>query len=191
MFRNRRIQAHLCSVSTCFSEGYNCKLCHAELSNTYLHCLGCESLLSKDFNICLTCFKEERYYVDNYMGSKNKKARCDLNHTGQKEKRKKKRGCSCRQGVCPDCKFCKSCSCRCHHNFQHRRRFFESSELQGLLDSCEEICRQAGGTVSEAPESSESTKEQEPQGDLSGPANQATGDRPRQPVSTEEVQGPP
>lgn len=38
-----------------------CKLCHKELSNVYMHCDGCEKLLSRDFNICVDCHEEGRY----------------------------------------------------------------------------------------------------------------------------------
>ena len=173
------------------SEGYNCKLCHAELSNTYLHCLGCESLLSKDFNICLTCFREERYYLRYDMDRKNKSSRSDLHHTGQREKERNGRGCRCHQGICPDCKLCKTCSCRCHHRFQHRRRFFESTEIQSILDECEKISQQAGGMVSDCRENLESSVEQENESDAFGTVDMATTVSQPQPVSAEEVQDPP
>ena len=38
-----------------FGNDFFCMLCHKELGNTYLHCEGCEKLLSKDFNICISC----------------------------------------------------------------------------------------------------------------------------------------
>ena len=31
--------------------------CKAELSNMYMHCVGCELILHKDFNLCVDCFK--------------------------------------------------------------------------------------------------------------------------------------
>ena len=55
------------------NEGYFCKLCHKELSNVYLHCDGCELLLSKDFNICLECHQEQRYKATIQMHPLNPK----------------------------------------------------------------------------------------------------------------------
>jgi hypothetical protein len=37
------------------SAGYSCNLCYHEVSNTYMHCLGCDQLLTKDFNVWPGC----------------------------------------------------------------------------------------------------------------------------------------
>jgi hypothetical protein len=36
-----------------YGNDFFCKLCSDELSNIYMHCDGCESILNKDFNICV------------------------------------------------------------------------------------------------------------------------------------------
>jgi hypothetical protein len=35
-----------------YGNDFICKICSDELSNIYMHCDGCENILSKDFNIC-------------------------------------------------------------------------------------------------------------------------------------------
>lgn len=37
-------------------EGFQCAECGGELWNMYLHCHGCEGLLSRDHNLCADCF---------------------------------------------------------------------------------------------------------------------------------------
>ena len=38
-----------------FGNDFFCMLCHQELGNAYIHCDGCEVILQKDFNICISC----------------------------------------------------------------------------------------------------------------------------------------
>lgn len=53
-----------------------CRLCHKELSNVYMHCDGCEKLLSKDFNICVDCHSEGRYQDMMQVRSENVFSHC-------------------------------------------------------------------------------------------------------------------
>ncbi len=43
-----------------YGNDFFCKICSYELSNIYLHCDGCEKILSKDFNIC-SRYKQNDY----------------------------------------------------------------------------------------------------------------------------------
>jgi hypothetical protein len=60
-----------------------CKLCSKELSNVYYHCDGCETLLSKDFNICRDCHGEKNFLVKIQMHPLNDKRHSTINHTGK------------------------------------------------------------------------------------------------------------
>lgn len=117
---------------------YTCKLCFGELANRYFHCIGCEKLLLKDFNICLSCLDAKRYMQNVRMHPKKPNANSDTNHTGTAKKFEKRRGCGCKQKICAECKFCTKCSCRCHHFFEERSRFFNNTRLRGILRGCEE-----------------------------------------------------
>lgn len=64
-------------------DGFACKLCSRELSNVYYHCDGCEKLLSKDFNICLECHKDQKFMCTVIMHPTNPKRHASLNHTGK------------------------------------------------------------------------------------------------------------
>ena len=46
---------------------YFCRICNRELENIYLHCDGCENLLQKDFNICISCFENSDCQKDHDM----------------------------------------------------------------------------------------------------------------------------
>lgn len=121
----------------CNRNDYVCRLCKAELANLYFHCVGCEELLELDLNICPACFDDKRYFAEIRMHDKNEKPRSDRNHTGQKDKLNRGKGCSCRQGTCTKCKLCPQCSCKCHHKFKLHRRFFEKERLERILVKCE------------------------------------------------------
>jgi hypothetical protein len=60
-----------------------CKLCSKELSNVYYHCDGCETLLSKDFNICGECHAEKIFMMKVLMHPLNEKHHSTINHTGK------------------------------------------------------------------------------------------------------------
>ena len=120
---------------------YCCNICSAGLSNSYYHCTGCEQLLSQDLNLCSVCTDEEKFYQKIIMNPKKKMSgRSDHNHIGHRaDQRDKKNNCSCRQGVCRFCSKCNACSCKCHHIFERRRRFYGQEKLDKLQHECEAI----------------------------------------------------
>lgn len=122
-----------------FGSDYFCFTCKRELANSYFHCLGCESLLQKDLNICRMCLEEKKHGKNIYMGFKGKTRNSDIIHAGVLEKKRNTRGCMCRQGICRDCGYCKSCSCSCHHDFQLHYRFYMPDELKDIAKRVEEI----------------------------------------------------
>jgi hypothetical protein len=62
---------------------FSCRLCSKELSNVYYHCYGCETLLSKDYNICKECYGDKRFMMTEQMHPTNPKRHATLNHTGR------------------------------------------------------------------------------------------------------------
>lgn len=97
-----------------------------------MHCDGCEKLLNKDFNICSSCHREERYKVKVLMHPFNKKPHSIHNHTGNPQKDSQGPRCPCKNGKpCVHCDFCTGCSCRCHQRFTFHYRFMD---LQAELD---------------------------------------------------------
>jgi hypothetical protein len=62
---------------------YDCKICRTELSNVYYHCMGCEQLLSKDYNICAECHAQKKFMRKDLMHPTNDKNHATLNHTGK------------------------------------------------------------------------------------------------------------
>ena len=110
-----------------------CKLCHKELSNVYLHCDGCENLLSKDFNICLRCHTEKGYHGLVHMHSADERVLSVIHHTGH-FKGSFQRNCPNKSGTrCKACGFCTCCSCKCHTNFTLLFRFYTVEDEQNLL----------------------------------------------------------
>ena len=110
-----------------------CKLCHKELSNVYLHCVGCEVILSKDFNICLECHQEKRYAKPVQMHPLNNKRHSTINHIGNYTFDRVSR-CPCKNGpVCRHCNYCAGCSCRCHTWFSLHFRFLKKGDELQLL----------------------------------------------------------
>jgi hypothetical protein len=120
---------------------YFCKLCSAELSNTYFHCLGCERLLSKDMNICQSCFEEGKQYAKVRMHPIHDRWLSHMNHVADTPRGNKGKGCSCQQAICGHCKYCSKCSCRCHQMFQRNQRFFDTDELESILETCEKVAK--------------------------------------------------
>ena len=49
---------------------FQCKICLQELSNSYLHCQGCLDIDKYDYNICLSCYKEGRFFKE-HVGREN------------------------------------------------------------------------------------------------------------------------
>ena len=113
-------------------QGYFCKICHQELPNLFLHCIGCEEKLSMDFNICLDCHHGKLYHklfiMDHFRDNlrEGNRKNCCINHTGDTSKLKNYTkdcpDCSL-QEPCHCCSYCKGCSCQCHANFNLYYRF--------------------------------------------------------------------
>uniref|UniRef100_A0A7S3VAZ2 Uncharacterized protein n=2 Tax=Chaetoceros debilis TaxID=122233 RepID=A0A7S3VAZ2_9STRA len=125
-----------------FGNDFNCKLCKKELSNTYMHCEGCEILLQKDFNICTDCHANDTRRLKNVTmhptrplsGRSSAGKRADYNHMPGATK-EKKNNCSCKNGPpCRQCGYMICCSCKCHQKYSLRTRFRDASEIKSLLN---------------------------------------------------------
>jgi hypothetical protein len=118
-----------------------CKLCSEELSNVYLHCIGCEVLLNKDFNICVSCHSEQRYKQKINMHPLNTKNHSTINHTGNFYHCRQGR-CPCKNGpVCKACGYCCGCSCMCHERFTLRQRFMTIPREYQLLQEVQALVK--------------------------------------------------
>lgn len=118
-------------------DDFVCKICDAELSNIYMHCNGCENLLSRDFNICIACHEEGHYGQDYEMLPYSTTIHTSaLLHTGSMNGDSKSFPCRCQKGtLCLRCKYCTGCSCQCHRQFTLYYRFMRiKDELQLLTD---------------------------------------------------------
>ena len=62
--------------------GYSCILCFHELSNTFMHCWGCERLLRKDVNVCSQCYGLEKHRCFHFMNINVDAKNSSFNHTG-------------------------------------------------------------------------------------------------------------
>ena len=115
-----------------------CKMCHKELSNAYMHCDGCEKILNKDFNICVSCHEQGEYKQFVKMHPLNEKRHCTINHTGHFTHDRTSH-CPCRNGpACKNCSFCCGCSCKCHQWFTLNHRFFSIEDEESLLKRVED-----------------------------------------------------
>ena len=119
-----------------YGNDYTCKICDKELPNLYFHCEGCENLLKKDYNICISCFSDGSFLRYTPMRD-TKKRFSDLHHTGHTVENLGSRECPCKQGVCHGgCKKCRACSCKCHKVFSKRHRFRSNDQTLNLLSEC-------------------------------------------------------
>ena len=122
--------------------GFFCQICHKELSNVYLHCEGCENLLSKDFNICLRCYQEERDRTFVRKHERDSRILSTAHHTGQfpREGRAGKSSCKPKEyTVCKHCRGCPCCKCTCHSHFSVRLRFFNEENEETILNRVEQL----------------------------------------------------
>jgi hypothetical protein len=121
-----------------FGNDYVCKICFHELSNTYFHCIGCETIMSKDFNICIKCFREESYLVNIEMSPPNVYPMAShYHHFGDPKAR-----CCHLLSTCLECAVCQKCSfclCVCHKSFQRRCRFFSTADKEEMLENCARV----------------------------------------------------
>ena len=116
-----------------------CKFCMEELSNIYMHCDGCEKLLSQDFNICSSCHEQGKYKIYYQMHPCSLKKFSVLNHTGNMEQNRSAR-CPCKNGKpCTYCGYCTGCSCKCHQQFTLHYRFMGIDDELRLLGEAEKI----------------------------------------------------
>ena len=119
-------------------DGYFCMICNQELSNIYLHCIGCEEILGKDFNLCINCHQQQKYKKLCIINHDN----CDdssLQHDGDVNERNK----VCQNCItCKRCGYCEVCSCQCHTNFNLFFRFMnmdlENEMLKHVISVCHE-----------------------------------------------------
>jgi predicted amidophosphoribosyltransferase len=63
---NTHMLTHYCLVDP-FGNDFFCVSCHQELGNAYMHCNGCEDLLQKDYNICITCHSDDEKLMTDYQ----------------------------------------------------------------------------------------------------------------------------
>ena len=119
---------------------YFCKLCNEELSNIYMHCDGCEGILNKDYNICVSCHGDRRYKEFAEMHPSKKTKNSAVNHTGNNGRDVRGNKCPCKQGkACTRCGFCSGCSCRCHQCFTMHMRFSTMDEMLALRDRVRKV----------------------------------------------------
>jgi hypothetical protein len=113
---------------------YFCKICFQELSNTYMHCEGCEDLLKKDFNVCSECYADMKHCQFFIMNEKGTAIDSMLNHTGAFS-RSKSKICFCSTGKepCTRCRYCRKCSCSCHQSFALQQRMWNCEKLSEIL----------------------------------------------------------
>jgi hypothetical protein len=110
-------------------EDFFCKFCFQEISNVYLHCLGCEKKLNKDFNICSTCYKLGKHICVIQMNSYDGTESSNINHIVKM----RKCNCTCVVDVCSECGKCPKCSCICHTKFALHNRFMTCEYEKSLL----------------------------------------------------------
>jgi len=122
---------------------YFCMICHAELSNVYYHCAGCEDLFDKDFNICAGCYLFGKHKRFVQMHPIQAVAASCVNHTGGFTNKDDE--CRCNfmdDGPCHECSLCGACcygSCQCHMKFHLRYRTMLPEELAPLLSAVEDM----------------------------------------------------
>jgi hypothetical protein len=115
-----------------FGNDYFCKTCSYELANTYFHCVGCESLLAKDFNICIECHNDKAFLTNVEMHGRATAMTSQFHHLGAP-----RAWCNCSSiAQCPECRTCLSCLCSCHTKFQKRRRFYTEEQQWAMLARC-------------------------------------------------------
>ena len=142
IFKSWALDAHSLNsgINPYAVEGYECMVCNDELANVYMHCMGCETLLRKDFNICVTCFKNHRgdILAHHKEGESRFSHLCHMGHVNWDQMQVKGKNCSSKQRSCVHCGFCTHCSCRCHGVYQMRFRFHSPVEMISLATKVKE-----------------------------------------------------
>jgi hypothetical protein len=118
---------------------YYCATCSAELGNLMFHCNGCEALLQKDFNICACCYGQGKYTTTHTFNSNIKKQTATSTgfHTGEFYGNVSTP--HPHYQLCPACKFCTCCSCRCHTNFSMHFRKHTEDQSAILVEKVKSI----------------------------------------------------
>ncbi|CAN0456286.1 unnamed protein product, partial [Ectocarpus sp. 12 AP-2014] len=117
-------------------ESFNCASCKAEIFNAYLHCYGCETLLSRDLTLCLACHAAGRFgFSTGAGGGCTDQHHCPgipertLEQRERMSRSQRSHGvfpaskCDCKEPACRQCHLCVACACDCHERFQLRYRF--------------------------------------------------------------------
>eukprot|EP00656_Telonema_subtile_P056998 TRINITY_DN9273_c0_g1_i4.p1 TRINITY_DN9273_c0_g1~~TRINITY_DN9273_c0_g1_i4.p1 ORF type:complete len:423 (+),score=123.94 TRINITY_DN9273_c0_g1_i4:1272-2540(+) len=117
------------SIDPYLVEGFECKICSAELSQRYAHCKGCEVLLQRDYNICLKCYMENAPVKAQEVGAP---AQISSRHHAPVAKRRHYE--SRKKTPCEECRKCVCCECVCHTQFEIRLRFDLPNERARLLE---------------------------------------------------------
>ena len=117
---------------------YFCKICFQELSNSYLHCSGCEDLLKKDFNICAECHSASRHHQFVVMNDKDDGFDSSLNHTGAFSHMSPCGKCIATE-LCGSCRRGRRCCCICHEFFTPQQRMWNCTTLSDVLKAAREI----------------------------------------------------
>ena len=128
-----------------YGRDYNCKVCSRELSNVYSHCSGCETLMQKDFNLCMECYSKKKFKENVAMkGTVGGNLHSAHHHTGGFWNIK----CVCAEsplkGNCNECAQCARCCCACHSKFSVHCRFFSEEDEERLLRRVEETGKKQG-----------------------------------------------
>jgi len=116
---------------TPYDNKYYCGLCLQELSNSYFHCVGCETILGRDFNLCGICYGENLHLnCSSQLHPHKKNMWSNINHIAKENSH-----CKCRrdskQNICVQCSKCPACTCECHKTFTLHHRFMTlENELQ-------------------------------------------------------------
>jgi hypothetical protein len=125
-----------------YGNDYFCNICSHELSNTYFHCQGCESLLAKDFNICIGCYNDGSYAINVEMLKCGKKdMACHFHHVGMPKSQCSNPSKHSINMKCTECNKCLLCHCICHTVFQKRRRFYTEDRQRKMLERCEQLIK--------------------------------------------------
>ena len=137
---------------------YTCRFCSKELANVYCHCNGCDSILGRDFNICVGCHSIGKYKVDVTMGE-SKVLHSKQHHT---ESFRGRAVCVCadpmKAGNCHKCDGCAACSCTCHSSFSMHYRFFDLQAEKRLVERVRLMGRKQGSYIEKFVEGSESKR---------------------------------
>ncbi len=119
------------------NEDYTCKICSKELANVYCHCNGCDTMLGKDFNICVDCHEQKKHRIDVMMG-RCERLQSSHHHTGSFGTGK---SCTCQEQTktkkCFKCQRCACCWCKCHSDFSVHCRFFDEQAASTLVSKVE------------------------------------------------------